>query len=119
MTTPTFRIEHVWAFIATDPGNGDEGIPAMMIGRTMCPLIGADESRLASLREMAQELVRMTGIKIRLVRFDSMVELGDVVLADDSAPRARCGFYVSQHPLPHGCICSADQAGGDDGDDPG
>jgi hypothetical protein len=97
MTTPTFRIEHVWAFIATDPGNGDEGIPAMMIGRTMCPLIGADESRLASLREMAQELVRMTGIKIRLVRFDSMVELGDV---------------------DGGLIVLTDQAGGDDGDDP-
>lgn len=98
MTTPHFRIEHVWAFIATDPANGDEGIPAMMIGRTMCPLIGADEARLASLREMAQELVRMTGIKIRLVRFDSLVELGD----------------VAGGPL----VVLPEQAGGDDGDDP-
>jgi hypothetical protein len=42
------------------------------------PLMAADEDRLASVRVMAEELVRATGIRMRLVRFDTMVELGDV-----------------------------------------
>ncbi len=42
------------------------------------PLTAADEDRLEALRPIAADLQRSSPVKIRLVRFDSMVELGEV-----------------------------------------
>ena len=74
---PGFRIKSIWAFIATNPEDDSEGIPAALMSGTWMPLMAADEDRVASLRPIARDLVSR-GAKIRLVRFDTMVELDEV-----------------------------------------
>lgn len=74
---PGFRIKHLWAFIATDPADDSEGVAAFLRnnGREWFPLFAADEERLADLREIAQALAKKIGVKMRLVRFDAMVDM--------------------------------------------
>ena len=73
---PGFRIKHIWAFIATDPADDSEGIPAFL-GRDGAwhPLEAADEDRLTDMRKIAVEMAKKGGVKMRLVRFDSMVDV--------------------------------------------
>jgi hypothetical protein len=81
---PGFRIKHVWAFIALDPDDDSEGMPAVLNGDMWMPLVAADEDRLQSLLPKVRAMVRDTGMRIRLVRFDTMTELGDVKSEDGS-----------------------------------
>lgn len=76
---PGFRIKHIWAFIALDPRDDTEGTPAVLgPNGTWMSAIAADEDRLRDMREMVKDIVRKTGVRVRLVRFDVMVELGEV-----------------------------------------
>jgi hypothetical protein len=63
------RITEIFAFIAEDTGPEDEGVTAMSIGPLMLPMVGADEARVRSLMPKAQEIARITGKTIRLMRF--------------------------------------------------
>lgn len=56
---PGFRIKHVWAVIALDPKDDSEGVPGALLGATWFPLIAADEDRLRSIKEMAQQISRV------------------------------------------------------------
>lgn len=61
-----FRIRHLWAFLAVDPGDNQEGfIP----GPDGLPLFASDERRLEDLRPYAQAFARRFGVTVRLVRF--------------------------------------------------
>jgi len=75
-----FRIETIHAFIAPDPINGDEGVVAWMTptDRMWMPLIAADPARLKELRPLAEEVARITGRKIKLVRFEARVEVEEL-----------------------------------------
>lgn len=70
-----FKITKLWAFIAVDPNDGDEGLPAMNVKGQWIPMVAADEKRIESLRELAAEMAKSSGSKIRLVRFDNATEL--------------------------------------------
>lgn len=68
------KIERMYAFVAIDE-HGDEGIPAFSHGPMMLPMVGADMTRIESMRTMAQNIANTTGQSMRLVIFEKREEL--------------------------------------------
>ncbi len=63
------RITELWAYVVSDTGPDDEGVPAWLAPDGFWhPLMGADFERAASLREQAEELAKDHGKPIRLMR---------------------------------------------------
>lgn len=72
------RIDSVYLFVASDEtGEGVCGAPLLGPG-TMVPLIAADEKRLASIRPVAEMMVREFGQKIKLIKFTTREEIEDI-----------------------------------------
>ena len=65
------RIDAIWAFLSVDPDDGNEGVcSAQLLGPgSMVPLIAADEARLRSITPIAEDIARVTGQIVRLVKF--------------------------------------------------
>ena len=65
-----FKITRLYAFIAIDPEDGDEGVLGFLSpdGQWM-PMIGADMERVASLKPMAEEISKATGVKYEIRYF--------------------------------------------------
>jgi hypothetical protein len=63
------RIYTMYAFLAED--DEGEGIAAFLDPRTgmWMPMVGADEARVNSLRQMAKVIAKETGKPVRLFRF--------------------------------------------------
>lgn len=80
------RVTELWAYIAVDPHDDCEGIPAVNIPDpatrqpTSFPLVGADEYRMRSLRPIAVELAKLNGCLMRLVRFTNMEVIEEIKL---------------------------------------
>lgn len=67
------RIESLYAFIAED--DLGEGVCSFRTGDTMLPMVGANWERVESLKEIAREIAKASGKRIRLVRFASREEI--------------------------------------------
>lgn len=71
------RIEQMYAFIVEDSGPDDEGVigiqtePGADGQRLWLPLVGADMTRVNSLRPIAQGIGRKLGKKVTLVHFSN------------------------------------------------
>jgi len=70
------RIDALWAWISTDPGDEEEGL----IGyRTpdgwWMPLVGADRERIESYRWHAELVKAATGQPVKLVRFSERTDI--------------------------------------------
>ena len=63
-----FKITEIGAWIATEE-DGTEGIPAMSIDGLMMPLIGADATRIESLKPYAETIAKATGATLTFKRF--------------------------------------------------
>lgn len=63
------KISEIYAFVATEE-DGTEGIPAVRMGNTFYPLVGADLDRIESLRHLAQAFAD-DGVPMKLVRFST------------------------------------------------
>jgi len=58
-----FKITKIYAFIATDPMDGDEGVIAFQNDDgPMMPMIGADMTRLNDLRVIADQIAENANI---------------------------------------------------------
>lgn len=64
-------IDKMFAFIVTDNGPEDEGVPAVYSDQGWMPLVGADMRRVDILMPMAVELARESGKSITLVEFST------------------------------------------------
>ena len=74
----TNTIDQIWAFVAVDPNDDNEGIPAMNIGDVMHPLICCDNDRLVGLKKMLEIIKTNTDIpKVTLRRFTLVEEISD------------------------------------------
>jgi hypothetical protein len=73
----TFRITALWAYVSVGPDD-QEGVCAADINGMMIPLIGADETRVRSLLPYAEDVGRVTGLKIRLAKFTVREDIMDV-----------------------------------------
>lgn len=69
------RIDELFAFITEDTGPDDEGICAMRMGNFWVPMVGADMERMEALRPAAEKIAKVSGHRIRLVRFAVRLEL--------------------------------------------
>lgn len=70
------RIEQLYAFVALDPADGTEGVTGFRLpSGMMMPMVAADAVRVASLREHAREIARLSGTTITLCRFEVRTEL--------------------------------------------
>ncbi len=74
----SFRIQTVWAWLAIDPDDGDEGVMAFLQHGRWTPAIGADETRLKKLRPRVIEALAQTGLTARLARFDLRTDVEEV-----------------------------------------
>jgi hypothetical protein len=63
------KITELYAYVATDKDENDEGVPAIRLGDTVLPLMGADmEHMVGRLREVAQSEANRTGKEIKLIK---------------------------------------------------
>lgn len=70
------RIDEMFAFVAWDTGPNDEGVTAFCgPDGVWRPMVGADMTRVAALREHAQAIANVTGKPIRLLRFSTRSEV--------------------------------------------
>jgi len=68
-------INAMYAWVVTE-ADGGEGVAGMSIpGLGMVPLVGADMDRIKSLRSYAEQVRKMTGYPVRLVRFSRRDDL--------------------------------------------
>lgn len=68
-------VKELWAYLAVDPDDGDEGIVAAWVSGSWTPLVGADRQRMESLRELATAYAHDAGRLFRLVRFDQRTDV--------------------------------------------
>lgn len=66
-------IDEMFAFISVDEYG--EGLVGTLTRTGWMPLVGADMSRVDSLRKMAQQVARDSGRDVKLVRFSNRTEL--------------------------------------------
>jgi hypothetical protein len=73
------RIEQVWAYVSVDP-DGDEGVCGAAIGPegSWLPLIGSDETRIKQLMPLAQEIMAVTGMRIKLIKLSVREDIMEV-----------------------------------------
>ena len=69
-----FKIETIHAFIATDD-DGVEGLAAFNMGGNWFPMVAADDSRLRSLRPVADAIAQASGKPLTLARFSTRTDL--------------------------------------------
>lgn len=63
------KIERMFAFISENEEGEEEGICAFRDRTMWMPMVGADNDRVKSLRPIAEDMVRVQKIKIKLVYF--------------------------------------------------
>lgn len=71
------RLDSVYIFVVEN-AEGDEGVAALPAGRRLEPMIATSEERLEQLRELAQGIVSSSGQRMRIVRFTSRVDVGEI-----------------------------------------
>ncbi len=79
-----YRIDRLFAYLSVD-ANG-EGVAAATINGILMPLIGADADRVMALRPYAEEVARLSGRPVRLVRFDTRTEV-EVLEPNSNSPQ--------------------------------
>jgi hypothetical protein len=72
------RIDQIWAVLSVDEGG--EGVVAAPIqqGMLTVPLIAADEARLEDIKKLAVQLAKLTGRKMRLVKFSTRTVVEEI-----------------------------------------
>lgn len=70
-----FRLTAVWAWVAVDPEDDQEGICGFRTPTGWLPMIGADEARIRQLRPIAEQLARASERPIQLVKFTTRENL--------------------------------------------
>ncbi len=71
------KIEKIYAWIAIE-ADGGEGIPAIQLGETWFPLIGANRERMESFRQAAENAARATGQPVQLKMFSTITIIDEV-----------------------------------------
>lgn len=70
-----FRIATMWAYVAVDPVDGDEGLCAVNVAGTWIPLCAADVKRLEALRPHVVQLARDSHREIRLIKLVNRIDV--------------------------------------------
>lgn len=73
-----FKIKTIHAFIAEDK-DGTEGVIGQYTPNGWMPFVCADETRVESLRPIAQQIAKTTNHKIKLCRFSIREDLENIM----------------------------------------
>jgi hypothetical protein len=68
----------MFAWVITDDGDGNEGVPSVWVDGMVYPLMGADLKNAKSMRPAAEDIAFRTGKQVRLYKFSQM-EIIDVI----------------------------------------
>jgi hypothetical protein len=73
------KIASIWAYVSENE-KGEEGICGFNDPRTSqwVPMIAADEERLKSLKPFAHQIAVITKKKVKLVKFQTREDVGEV-----------------------------------------
>lgn len=63
------KIVEMYAFVATDKDENDEGIMAYFDGKSWMPMVGSDMERVESLRPFADKLSQIAGKPYKILKF--------------------------------------------------
>lgn len=80
------EMNEMFAFVARDESN-DEGITVMPINGMLVPLLGADMSRIDSLRHFAQIIADWRGVPVQLIRFSQRETLETIYPTEEATER--------------------------------
>jgi len=78
MMKPGSRIDEMYAWTVIDPKDDIEGTPAFDYFGTAMPMMGADIDRATSMRPIAQQVARESGVPVTLKRFTTVEVLETV-----------------------------------------
>jgi hypothetical protein len=71
------KITEMYAFVMEDADEEDEGVMGMSMGEWMLPLVGADMSRVDSLRPHADKIAEAAGKPYKILRFSQREDITD------------------------------------------
>lgn len=73
-------ITELWAWVALDPLDGNEGIPAFLdpLTNTMMPMIMADGERIKQLRRTAEMYAEISPTPVQLRKFSVMTVVDEL-----------------------------------------
>jgi len=77
----SLKIERLYAFVAIDPKDGNEGIMAFKPQNSdmMLPMIGADMTRMQSLISIADEVAELAGVEY-ILKYYKLEESNESIL---------------------------------------
>lgn len=71
-----FVIKELWAFVAIDPEDGDEGVVGAELTPGMfMPFVAADGTRLEQLRDLARGIGRARNVTVKLIKLSTREDL--------------------------------------------
>ena len=73
------KIEEIFAFVAEDEEDQVEGVCGYKTRNGWLPMVGADQTRVASLRPFAQIVANATGKEITLAKFTVRTDVETIV----------------------------------------
>ncbi len=77
----TLRIDHMFAFVQTDPTDDTEGITGFLApDGTWMPMVGADLERVEQLMPIAQGIASATGREIKVLKFSVREEIQKIIM---------------------------------------
>lgn len=82
-------IESVHIYTLTDPDTGEEGIAGVVTPQGGRPLIAVNDEILEEIKPLAQDVANMTGMSVKLVKFDARSEVDSVEPQQDASPSGR------------------------------
>lgn len=83
------KIDELWCWVAYDPADGNEGIPAFYgIGGLAMPMMGADGDKMLMLRPAAVQAAALSRHDVQLRRFREMTVIETIKGGGDDEARA-------------------------------
>lgn len=69
------KINELWAWVSVDAEDQNEGIITLGSPMGPLPMIGADKDRMLSMRQLASQAAKNSGIQVKLIRFTTREDI--------------------------------------------
>jgi hypothetical protein len=69
------KINELWAWVSVDAEDQNEGIITLGSSMGPLPMIGADKERMLSMRQLAGQAAKNSGIQVKLIRFTTREDI--------------------------------------------
>ena len=69
------KVNEMWVWVSVDSEDQNEGVIAFDSPMGPMPMVGADKDRMMSLRHLAEQTAKKSGIEVKLLRFSERVEI--------------------------------------------